>query len=89
MVLVRAVVSMKDEEEELTVWIEMDIKIWRRKSNLGNRRIEITGLDLKCLNLWEHPFMEIQDKNEAALTDEILDVLKLVLEVHELPLAQI
>ncbi|XP_028100657.1 protein NLP7-like isoform X2 [Camellia sinensis] len=52
------------------------------------------GLDLKCLNLWEHPFMEvsgqtIQDKNEAALTDEILDVLKLVLEVHELPLAQI
>ncbi|KAL7217466.1 hypothetical protein ACSBR2_010838 [Camellia fascicularis] len=72
------------------------------------------GLDLKCLNLWEHPFMEvsgqtvcnamsylvfmlllriltnqIQDKNEAALTDEILDVLKLVLEVHELPLAHI
>ncbi|KAL7249192.1 hypothetical protein ACSBR1_011360 [Camellia fascicularis] len=47
------------------------------------------GLDLKCLNLWEHPFMEIQDKNEAALRDEILDVLKLVLEVHVLPLAQI
>ncbi|GMQ02315.1 hypothetical protein CsSME_00048606 [Camellia sinensis var. sinensis] len=51
--------------------------------------IPLQGLDLKCLNLWEHPFMEIQDKNEAALTDEILDVLKLVLEVHELPLAQI
>ncbi|GMQ06938.1 hypothetical protein CsSME_00051341 [Camellia sinensis var. sinensis] len=47
------------------------------------------GLDLKCLNPWEHPFMEIQDKNEAALRDEILDVLKLVLEVHPLPLAQI
>ncbi|KAL7189694.1 hypothetical protein ACSBR1_039355 [Camellia fascicularis] len=45
------------------------------------------GLDLKCLNLWEHPFME--DKNEATLRDEILDVLKLVLDVHVLPLAQI
>ncbi|CAL5443246.1 unnamed protein product [Camellia sinensis] len=47
------------------------------------------GLDLKCLNPWEHPFMEIQDKNEAALRDEILDVLKQVLEVHPSPLAQI
>ncbi|CAL5438789.1 unnamed protein product [Camellia sinensis] len=50
------------------------------------------GLDLKCLNLWEHPRIltnQIEDKNEAALRDEILDVLKLVLEVHRLPLAQI
>ncbi|CAL5360745.1 unnamed protein product [Camellia sinensis] len=51
--------------------------------------IPLQGLDLKCLNPWEHPFMEIQDKNEAALRDEILDVLKQVLEVHPLPLAQI
>ncbi|XP_028091696.1 protein NLP6-like isoform X6 [Camellia sinensis] len=31
----------------------------------------------------------VQDKNEAALRDEILDVLKQVLEVYPLPLAQI
>ncbi|XP_028100665.1 uncharacterized protein LOC114300011 isoform X10 [Camellia sinensis] len=72
---------------------EGEVGVKRRDQMCGWKTIQ-QGLDLKCLNLWEHPFMEvsgqtIQDKNEAALTDEILDVLKLVLEVHELPLAQI